>query len=128
HHVYELMDLIDVVEVCNAQNLLGRPNRRAAKFAERYDFPAIVGSDTHHRGYLDTCYQWMPPFDGPRGFLQSLREAELVPGRHPLRYFVRSARVALSERTPLPVPVGTGRNCITVRTRHTWGLRSAPST
>lgn len=121
-HVYELVDLLDAVEVCNSQNLLSGPNHKAATFARRHGLPAIVGSDAHHRGHLDACYQLMPPFEGPQGFLRSLGLAQLVQGRHPLGYFARSARVVFSEKTGLAMPAGYGRNCTVVRAKH--GRRS----
>ena len=39
---------------------LSRADRRAESFARRYGLTPIVGADTHHRGYLDACHQWMP--------------------------------------------------------------------
>lgn len=117
-HVHELVDLLDAVEVCNSQNLLPGPNRRAARFAQRHGLPAIVGADTHHRGHLDACYQLMPPFDGPAGFIESLRQAQRVEGRHPLRYFVKSARVVFSEKSGVRLPGGYGRNCTIFRVKH----------
>jgi predicted metal-dependent phosphoesterase TrpH len=126
-HVYELIDLIDAVEVCNSQNLLTGPNRRADQFAHRYGLTPIVGADAHHRGHLDACYQMLPPFDGPQAFLRSLREARLVRGRHPLGYFLRSACVCFSEKTGTRMPADYGRNCTILRKKPGWKLRSAHS-
>jgi predicted metal-dependent phosphoesterase TrpH len=124
-HVYELVDLLDAVEVCNAQNLLKRPNRRSAEFAHRNGLPEIVGADAHHRGHLDACYQLLRPFKRPEQFLESLADARLVHGRHSLGYFFRSARVILSEKTGLRMPRGYGVNCTVVREKPGWKLRSA---
>ena len=110
--VFDLIDLIDVVEVCNAQNLWSRPNRKAEAFAHRYAFLTLVGSDMHHRGWLDSCYQWIEPFEGPEAFLAALAEARFVQGRHPLSYFVRSANLCLRSRMGWPLPDAYGRNCI----------------
>jgi len=112
-HAVELaqLGLVDAVEISNAQNLLPFPNRRAAAFAREFGLPALVGVDMHHRDYLGTCFQWLPPFEGPRGFLDALTRATLVPGRHPLGYFVKSAQVVLREKTGLPLPAGYGANC-----------------
>ena len=115
--VYDILDLIDIVEISNAQNLLPWPNRRSQRFAARYSFPAIVGSDTHHRDSLCSCYQLMPLFDGPAAFLASLGRAVLATGRHPLGYFVRSALVIARSRLGLPT-ADYGRNCTTSRTGH----------
>jgi len=108
--VHDILDLIDVVEVFNAQNLLPFPNRKAAEFARVHRLPAIVGTDTHHRGYLDSCYQWLEPFDGAAGFLASLRTARLVKGRHLLSYFARTANVMLRSKLRRGFAHGYGRN------------------
>jgi hypothetical protein len=113
--VYDILDLIDIVEISNAQNLLPLPNRRSQRLAAQYSFPAIVGVDTHHRDSLCSCYQLLPPFDGAASLLASLRRAVLVPGRHPLGYFVRSALVIARSRLGLPT-ANYGRNCTTPRT------------
>jgi hypothetical protein len=70
-----------------------------------------VGADTHHRGHLDTCYQWLDPFDGPTGFLDSLRRAHFVKRRHTLPYFLRSAEVVFRYKLGLGTPSTYGRNC-----------------
>lgn len=81
-----LVPWLDAVEVCNAQNPLWWEDRRAGCFARRHGIAAYVGADTHLRGYLATAHQLMPPFDGPAGFLSSLRQAELHAGRFGLAY------------------------------------------
>jgi hypothetical protein len=115
--VYDLADVIDLVEVCNGQNLLPFANRRAEAFALQHALPHIVGADMHHRGYLGRCFQWVPPFEGPAGFLAAMREAELVKNRHTLAYFARSAHVQLAGRIGWGLPARYGRNCTTRRRR-----------
>ena len=107
---YDILDLIDVVEIANAQNLSPWPNRRAREFARRNGLPAIVGTDVHHRGYLDSCYQMMHNFDGPAEFVASLQTARLHAKAHPLGYFFRSAYVIARYRLGLGVPSGYGAN------------------
>jgi predicted metal-dependent phosphoesterase TrpH len=109
-HVYEIIDLVDVIEVSNAQNFLASPNRRARALAERLGLPMVVGVDVHHPGYLDSCYQWLRPFRGPADFLASLRQAEWVEGRHPWSYFAKTAWFTICERTGLNPPEAYGRN------------------
>lgn len=108
--VYDILDLIDAVEVANAQNLSPLPNRRSARFARRHGFPAVVGTDVHHRGYLDTCYQIMPGFEGPSGFVTSLGRARLHVRSHPLSYFLRTAWLITGGKLGLPLPAGYGAN------------------
>jgi len=116
-HVFRLRDLIDIVEVCNAQNLSPLPDRRAEDFARRYRFPTLVGSDMHHRGYLDPCYQWLAPFDGPETFLAAIKRGHFVKSPHSPGYFVRCAHVILRERLQCGAPEGYGRNCTRRRPR-----------
>jgi hypothetical protein len=81
-----LLPWLDAIEVCNAQNPLWWEDAWVREFARRQDLTPYVGDDTHLRGYLAACFQVMPPFDGPREFLESLRQAELHPGRFGLWY------------------------------------------
>ncbi len=113
--VNEILDLIDVVETFNAQNLSPVPHRLARAFVQRHGFLTIVGTDAHHRGYLDSCCQWMEPFDGPETFLTSLANATFVEGRHPLGYFPRTAQLVLRQKLRWRVPGGYGRNCARCR-------------
>ena len=122
----DIIDYIDIVEISNAQNLLPFPNRRAADFAAIHHFPALVGSDTHLRNSLCPCYQLIPPFDGPASFLDSVRQALLVPGRHSLNYFARSADIVLRSRLGLPLPRALGRNCKGPRTAHAMQPAAVP--
>ena len=89
-HLHEVEDLIDVVEVSNAQNFRPSLGRRSHQFAHERRLPGIVGVDLHHSDHLDTCYQWMEPFETPEQFVANLRNATLVEGRHPLSYFAKS--------------------------------------
>jgi hypothetical protein len=90
-----ISDLIDAVEVNNAQNLRRRPERRARCFARETGLVPYAGADTHLSGTLAPCFQMMRPFAGPADFLDALAGAELWPGRHSARYFATMAwRVA----------------------------------
>lgn len=114
---YEILDLIDVVEIANAQNLSPWPNRRAAAFAKQHDLPGIAGGDVHHRGYLGTSFQWMRSFDGPEGFVASLRSARLIRRAQPISYFARSAYVHLCGRLGLKWPADYGTRANSRRKR-----------
>jgi hypothetical protein len=81
-----LLPWLDALEVCNAQNPLWWEDVWTRRFARRNGLTAYVGADTHLHGYLATAHQVMRPFEGPVGFLESLREAQLCPGRFGLRY------------------------------------------
>lgn len=122
--VYDVIDLVDVVEVCNAQNFLKGPNRQARALAQRFNLPMLVGVDTHHAGYLDSCHQWVPPFHGPREFVDAVRKAQLVEGRHPASYFLKTAWYECWTKSGLGAPEGYGRNCPNLRRAATAELRA----
>jgi hypothetical protein len=109
--VYDILDLIDAVEVFNAQNVVDSPNRRAAQFAFDHGFAPIVGSDIHHGRNLDACYQYLRPFDGPTSFLQSLRQASFVKRRHTFAYFAYTAWFVLWTKPGIGTLPGFGVNC-----------------
>jgi predicted metal-dependent phosphoesterase TrpH len=88
-----LLPWLDAVEICNAQNLFFWEERAARRFAREHGLISYVGADAHIRGYLDACYQMLPPFDGPQAFLAALRHARLHPGRFgPAYYAVMGGR------------------------------------
>ncbi|GMU23012.1 MAG: hypothetical protein AMXMBFR13_30960 [Phycisphaerae bacterium] len=108
--VHDILDLTDVVEVCNSQNLLSGPNRRAMEFAREAGLPALVGVDSHQPGHLDSCHQFIEPFHTPREFLESVRRAHYIEGRHGLGYFAKVGWYTLLEKAGLPLPARYGRN------------------
>lgn len=105
---YEIADFIDAVEVNNAQNVVAGPDRRADAFADELGLAKFVGADTHSVRSIAPCYQIMPEFNGPDDFLQALRSAELIRGRHTFRYFVDLAGRTLLRMFGLPLPRGFG--------------------
>ncbi len=88
---HEIADLVDAVEVNNAQNLLSRPDRMADRLADQLGLPKYVGADSHMDSSIAPCFQTMRDFSGPADFLDALRDARRYPGRHPLHYFAESA-------------------------------------
>ncbi len=107
---WEIADLIDAVEICNSQNLLSSPDRQAAAFAERLHLPTYVGADSHQSTSIAPCFQNMKAFDGPAGFLSSLRTAERTPGRHSLAYFFAAATRVVRHLLGVSLPKGFGTN------------------
>jgi predicted metal-dependent phosphoesterase TrpH len=83
--------LADVVEVFNAKIEDQDRNELAAGLAARHDLPGGAGSDAHDPEGLGAAYLDMPDFDGPAGFLASLRQA-VIAGEyrpHAVRYAPR---------------------------------------
>jgi predicted metal-dependent phosphoesterase TrpH len=83
--------LADVVEVFNAKIEDQARNGQAADLAARFGVAAGAGSDAHDPAGLGAAYLDMPDFDGPAGFVASLREA-VITGEyrpHAVRYAPR---------------------------------------
>ncbi len=108
--VWQIDDLIDAVEVCNAQNIYSLPDREAARFAEFLDLPMYAGADTHVSASIAPCHQLMRDFSGPADFLDAMRSAELSFGRHPLWYFAAAAYRTARYLAGMPMPAGFGAN------------------
>ena len=73
--------LLDAVEVKNAKTSLEHLNEQAATFAHQHGLAAGAGSDAHVPDAIGAAYVEMPDFDGPRDFLDALRDARVV-GHH----------------------------------------------
>lgn len=106
--VTDIVGLIDAVEVCNAQNLSPSADHRAVRFAREHNLVQFVGADSHSRASIAPCYQIMPSFEESKGFLGSLRYANLIKGRHPLSYFAATAYRIARYYAGLPQPGGFG--------------------
>lgn len=102
--VWDILDLVDAVEVNNGQNLVSLSDGKANRFAENEGLTKFVGSDTHMETSVAPCYQSMRDFDGPADFLDALRTAELTRGYHSLSYFAELARRVAFSYAKLPLP------------------------
>jgi predicted metal-dependent phosphoesterase TrpH len=77
-HLLPILDDVDAIEVFNPRVAIGAFNEEAARFAAKYRIPAGAGSDSHVAQGLGSVRVRMRDFDGPREFLQALRDAEIV--------------------------------------------------
>lgn len=109
--LWDIVDLLDAVEICNAQNLLKRPDRDARRFADETGLVTYVGADTHMADSIAPCHQLMRDFSGPDDFLEALGSAELRFGRHPLWYFASSGVRTIRYLLGFRLPVAYGLNC-----------------
>jgi predicted metal-dependent phosphoesterase TrpH len=105
---WQIADLVDAVEVNNAQNPWPSADRAARVFAEALDLPQYAGADSHTAASIAPCWQVLPAFDGPAGFLQALGTARLAPGRHPLSYFIATGWRVARYLTGLGLPSNFG--------------------
>jgi len=100
---WQILDLIDAVEIGNAQNLLPFPDGLARRLASKTGLTTYVGADSHRRDSIGPCYQVMRDFDGPEDFARALAFATLIAGKHPLSYFARVGSALLCHLMHRPV-------------------------
>jgi predicted metal-dependent phosphoesterase TrpH len=77
-HLLPILDDVDAIEVFNPRVAIGSFNEEAVRFAAKYRIVAGAGSDSHVAQGLGSVRIRMRDFDGPREFLQSLRDAEIT--------------------------------------------------
>jgi hypothetical protein len=77
-HLLGILDDVDAIEVFNPRVAIGSFNEEAVRFAAKYRIVAGAGSDSHVAQGLGSVRIRMRDFDGPREFLQSLRDAEIT--------------------------------------------------
>ena len=77
-HLLGVLDDIDAIEVFNPRVAISEFNEEALRFAAKYRIPAGAGSDAHVPQGLGSVRIRMHDFDGPREFLESLRDADIV--------------------------------------------------
>lgn len=107
---WKIAHLVDAVEVNNGQNLLRTPDRRAERFADRLGLIKYVGADSHMTMSIAPCYQEMGDFTTPQAFLSALASANLVRGRHPLKFFAATGYRLVLHGLGLPLPGEFGLN------------------
>jgi hypothetical protein len=84
-HLLPALEEIDAIEVFNPRVAISEFNDEALRFAAKYRIPAGAGSDAHVPQGLGSVRIRMRDFDGPREFLESLRDADIV--RNPASLF-----------------------------------------
>ncbi len=69
---------LDVIEAFNAKIEDDAHNRAAWRVATAYGLPVAAGSDAHDPPGVGAAWVEMPDFDGPRDFVDALRQGRLV--------------------------------------------------
>jgi hypothetical protein len=77
------LGLVDMIEGFNARMTRPEDNHHALAYAREHDLPVTGGSDAHCYGELGTAYTELRPFDGPRDFVQAVREGMIGGGLSP---------------------------------------------
>jgi len=69
---------VDIIEALNSRTILRRDNERAARFAQEHGLAMSAGSDAHSTRELGRACVEMPDFEGPREFLEALKQGRIV--------------------------------------------------
>jgi glycosyltransferase involved in cell wall biosynthesis len=77
-NLLEIVEEIDILEVFNPRVTLSSFNEEAVRFARKYGIVPGAGSDSHVVQGLGSVKIRLRDFDGPREFLESMREADIV--------------------------------------------------
>jgi predicted metal-dependent phosphoesterase TrpH len=73
-----ILPQVDIIETLNARTTMRSDNERAAVFAEEHGLAMSAGSDAHSARELGRAHVEMPDFEGPRDFLEGLRQGHIV--------------------------------------------------
>jgi hypothetical protein len=98
-HMLGILGDIDAIEVFNPRVAIGAFNDEAVRFAAKYRLTAGGGSDSHVAQGLGSVRIRMRDFDGPREFLQSLRDADILTKPRSLLY-VQALKFLQTRATP----------------------------
>ena len=85
-NLLEIVEEIDILEVFNPRVALSSFNEEAVRFARKYGIVPGAGSDSHVAQGLGSVKIRLRDFEGPREFLESMREADIVRKHKNLAY------------------------------------------
>jgi len=85
-HLLQVVEQIDILEVFNPRVAFSAFNEEAVRFARKYGIVPGAGSDSHVAQGLGSVKIRLRDFDGPREFLESMREADIVRKHKNLAY------------------------------------------
>jgi len=77
-HLLAVVEDVDVLEVFNPRIAIDSFNDEAVRFARKYRIVPGAGSDSHVAQGLGSVRIRLRDFDGPREFLEAMRDAEIV--------------------------------------------------
>ncbi len=84
----EIVEQIDIIELCNSRSMLPRSSTQARIFAQKYSLAQSAGSDAHTSREIGNAYVEMPEFNGKDNFLNALAKGKIFGHRaNPLLHF-----------------------------------------
>jgi predicted metal-dependent phosphoesterase TrpH len=100
-HLLTVLDDIDLLEVFNPRVAIREFNEEAVRFASKYRLAAGAGSDSHVPQGLGSVRVRMRDFEGPREFLEALRDADIIGSYSSLGYVqVQAIKFLQTRATP----------------------------
>ncbi len=115
-HLLDIVEEIDVLEVFNPRVALTAFNEEAERFARKYRIVPGAGSDSHVAQGLGSVRVRIHDFDGPKEFLEAMRDADIT-RKHKNLVYVQALKLlqttgrpkAPKRRVPDAKPVRGGR-------------------
>ncbi len=115
-HLLDIVEEIDILEVFNPRVALTSFNEEAERFARKYRIVPGAGSDSHVAQGLGSVRMRIHEFDGPREFLEAMRDADIT-RKHKNLVYVQALKLlqttgrpkAAKRSVPNPKPVRGGR-------------------
>lgn len=74
----EVLSQVDIIETFNSRTPFSSSIAKAERLAREHGKPASAGSDAHTLNEIGQAYVEMPEFEGPKDFLDSLRQGKIV--------------------------------------------------
>ncbi len=93
-----IVDRVDMVEVFNSRNVVGKSNDLALQLARDHNLACVVGSDAHLNREIGMSYIVMEDFSGPQDFLMNLKNARLVTRKSSLLVHLQGKIITLIKR------------------------------
>lgn len=90
-NLLKVVEDIDIIEVFNPRIAFSAFNEEAERFAAKYRIVPAAGSDSHVAQGLGSVKIRMRDFEGPKEFLESLRDADIV-RRHKNLLYVQTLK------------------------------------
>lgn len=95
------LDIVDAIETYNSRFLVGRPNRQAARLADRLGLPATAGSDAHVAEMVGRATTFVDAVPDAEAIVEAIADGrtEIERRRTPLGAWVRQFARSGYQRT-----------------------------
>jgi hypothetical protein len=125
-HLLEIVEEIDILEVFNPRVALTAFNEEAERFAAKYRIVPGAGSDSHVAQGLGSVMIRVHDFDGPREFLEAMRDADIV-RKHKNLIYVQALKLLQTTGRPAGARRAAAAKAEPVKGGRPRGRRAAAS-